>query len=73
MTKAEFITSIATKTGLSKTAAAEAVDAFIGTVVEVPFEILQRSMNFAKFGYQFLSGKITACCMSCYKLSCNFY
>jgi DNA-binding protein HU-beta len=35
MTKAEFITSIATKTGLSKTAAAEAVDAFIGTVVEV--------------------------------------
>jgi len=35
MTKAEFITSIAAKTGLSKTAAAEAVDAFIGTVVEV--------------------------------------
>ena len=35
MTKAEFITSITTKTGLSKTAAAEAVEAFIGTVVEV--------------------------------------
>jgi DNA-binding protein HU-beta len=35
MTKGEFITSIATKTGLSKTAAAEAVEAFIGTVVEV--------------------------------------
>jgi DNA-binding protein HU-beta len=35
MTKAEFITSIATKTGLSKTAAAEAVEAFIGTVAEV--------------------------------------
>ena len=35
MTKAEFITSIATKTGLSKTAAAEAVEAFIGTVVDV--------------------------------------
>ena len=35
MTKAEFITSISTKTGLSKTAAAEAVEAFIGTVVEV--------------------------------------
>ena len=35
MTKAEFITSITTKSGLSKTAAAEAVEAFIGTVVEV--------------------------------------
>jgi len=35
MTKAEFITAITAKTGLSKTAAAEAVDAFIGTVVEV--------------------------------------
>jgi DNA-binding protein HU-beta len=35
MTKAEFIASMATKTGLSKTAAAEAVDAFIGTVVDV--------------------------------------
>jgi DNA-binding protein HU-beta len=35
MTKAEFIAAITTKTGLSKTAAAEAVDAFISTVVEV--------------------------------------
>jgi len=35
MTKAEFITAITAKTGLSKTAAADAVDAFIGTVVEV--------------------------------------
>lgn len=35
MTKAEFIAAIAAKTGLSKTAAAEAVDAFTGTVVEV--------------------------------------
>lgn len=35
MTKSEFIASITTKTGLSKTAAAEAVDAFIDTVVEV--------------------------------------
>jgi DNA-binding protein HU-beta len=35
MTKAEFITAITTKTGLSKTAATEAVEAFIGTVVEV--------------------------------------
>jgi len=35
MTKAEFIAAITAKTGLSKTAAAEAVDAFIGTVVEV--------------------------------------
>ena len=35
MTKAEFITAITTKTGLSKTAAAEAVEAFIGTVAEV--------------------------------------
>jgi len=34
MTKAEFVASIATKTGLSKTAAAEAVDAVIGTIVE---------------------------------------
>ncbi len=35
MTKAEFVSSIATKTGLTKAAAAEAVDAFIGTVAEV--------------------------------------
>lgn len=35
MTKPEFIASITTKTGLSKTAAAEAVDAFISTVVDV--------------------------------------
>jgi len=34
MTKAEFVASIATKTGLSKQAAAEAVDAVIGTIVE---------------------------------------
>jgi len=34
MTKAEFVASIATKTGLSKNAAAEAVDAVIGTIVE---------------------------------------
>ncbi len=35
MTKAEFVTSVAEKTGLTKAAAAEAVDAFTGTVVEV--------------------------------------
>jgi DNA-binding protein HU-beta len=34
MTKAEFVASVAAKTGLTKSAAAEAVDAFIGTVVE---------------------------------------
>jgi DNA-binding protein HU-beta len=35
MTKAEFVSSVATKTGLTKAAAAEAVDAFISTVAEV--------------------------------------
>jgi DNA-binding protein HU-beta len=35
MTKGEFVASVAAKTGLSKIAAAEAVDAFIGTVAEV--------------------------------------
>lgn len=35
MTKAEFVASVAEKTGLTKAAAAEAVDAFVGTVVEV--------------------------------------
>ena len=34
MTKAEFIDRVAEKTGLSKRAAAEAVDAFLGTVEE---------------------------------------
>lgn len=34
MTKAEFVASVAGKTGLTKAAAAEAVDAFIGTVAE---------------------------------------
>ncbi len=34
MTKAEFIDEVAEKTGLSKRAAAEAVEAFLGTVVE---------------------------------------
>jgi len=35
MTKAEFVASVAEKTGLTKAAAAEAVDAFVGTVAEV--------------------------------------
>ena len=35
MTKAEFVASVAEKTGLTKVAAAEAVDAFICTVTEV--------------------------------------
>ncbi|HEX9024485.1 MAG TPA: HU family DNA-binding protein [Geobacteraceae bacterium] len=35
MTKAEFVSSIAAKTGLTKAAAAEAVDAFTGTIAEV--------------------------------------
>jgi DNA-binding protein HU-beta len=35
MTKAEFIASVAEKTGLTKAAAAESVDAFVGTVAEV--------------------------------------
>lgn len=35
MTKAEFVASVATKTGLSKAAAAEAVDAFTATVAEL--------------------------------------
>ena len=35
MTKAEFVASMAEKTGLTKVAAAEAVDAFICTVTEV--------------------------------------
>jgi DNA-binding protein HU-beta len=35
MTKAEFVASVAEKTGLTKVAAAEAVDAFVGTVSEV--------------------------------------
>lgn len=34
MTKAEFIDRVADKTGLSKRAAADAVDAFLGTVEE---------------------------------------
>ncbi len=34
MTKAEFVAAVAAKTGLTKSAAAEAVDAFVGTVVE---------------------------------------
>ena len=34
MTKAEFIDQVAEKTGLSKRAAADAVDAFLGTVVD---------------------------------------
>ena len=35
MTKAEFVASVAEKTGLTKSAAAEAVDAFVSTVAEV--------------------------------------
>nr|WP_255569712.1 HU family DNA-binding protein [Geobacter sp. SVR] len=35
MTKAEFVAAVATKTGLTKAAAAEAVDAFTGTVAEL--------------------------------------
>jgi len=35
MTKAEFVAAVAEKTGLTKVAAAEAVDAFVGTVTEV--------------------------------------
>lgn len=35
MTKAEFVTSVAEKAGLSKVAVAQAVDAFWGTVTEV--------------------------------------
>lgn len=35
MTKAEFIAAVAGKTGLTKASAAEAVDAFVGTVVEI--------------------------------------
>ncbi len=35
MTKSEFTASVAEKTGLTKAAAAEAVDAFLGTVAEV--------------------------------------
>ncbi|MBK5275549.1 MAG: HU family DNA-binding protein [Desulfuromonadales bacterium] len=35
MTKAEFVASVAEKTGLTKSAAAEAVDAFVCTVAEV--------------------------------------
>lgn len=35
MTKAEFVSAVAEKTGLTKTSAAEAVDAFVGTVVEI--------------------------------------
>lgn len=35
MTKTEFVASVAEKTGLTKAAASEAVDAFIGSVVEV--------------------------------------
>ncbi|MDD2309395.1 MAG: HU family DNA-binding protein [Desulfuromonadaceae bacterium] len=35
MTKAEFVASVAGKTGLTKAAAAEVVDAFVGTVIEV--------------------------------------
>lgn len=35
MTKAEFVASVAEKTGLTKVAAAEAVEAFVGTVSEV--------------------------------------
>jgi DNA-binding protein HU-beta len=35
MTKADFVASVATKTGLSKAAAAEAVDAFTATVAEL--------------------------------------
>ncbi|MBT1072858.1 HU family DNA-binding protein [Pelotalea chapellei] len=34
MTKGEFIASVAEKTGLTKAAAAEAVDAFVATVAE---------------------------------------
>lgn len=35
MTKAEFVASVAEKTGLTKAASAEAVDAFVVTVAEV--------------------------------------
>ena len=35
MTKPEFVSAVAAKTGLTKLDAAQAVDAFIGTVVEV--------------------------------------
>lgn len=34
MTKGEFVAALAEKTGLTKSASAEAVDAFLGTVVE---------------------------------------
>ena len=35
MTKAEFVASVAEKTGLTKVAAAESVDAFVSTIAEV--------------------------------------
>lgn len=35
MTKSEFVASVAEKAGLTKAAAAEAVDAFVGTVTDV--------------------------------------
>lgn len=35
MTKGEFVAAVAEKTGLTKAASSEAVDAFLGTVVEV--------------------------------------
>lgn len=34
MTKGEFVAAVAEKTGLTKAASVEAVDAFLGTVVE---------------------------------------
>ena len=48
MTKAEFIDGVADKTGLSKRQAAEAVDAFLGTVEDA----LKRgdSVTFTGFG-----------------------
>lgn len=35
MTKSEFVAAVAEKAGLTKAAAAEAVDAFVGTVTDV--------------------------------------
>ncbi len=48
MTKGEFVTSVAQKTGLTKTAAAEAVDAVLSSLVEVMAE--DDKITFPGFG-----------------------
>jgi DNA-binding protein HU-beta len=57
MTKAEFITSVAQKTGFTKAVAAEALDAVLSTIVEVVVE--DDKVTFPGFG-TFSQSKRTA-------------